>query len=433
MLRPRLALALAIPVLFALSACSDEAPGVLGPDDPLTAKGGVPGPPDDGGNDGGASGDIVALGEALFNDTLLSVNQNQGCVSCHQPSEGFAAPLASVTTQGSVVEGSVPGRFGDRKPPTAAYATLSPIFDGSGKGATGGNFWDGRATGDLLGNPAADQALGPFLNPNEQAMPDKACVIYRIAGSDYTTMWTGVWGEAIIGITWPDGTEEVCTTPVAEAGLYVGLSDADRATVEEAYDQVALSIQEFEASPTVNAASSPFDAGALSPQEQDGEKLFSSKGKCHQCHDTGGDPVVFTDFEFHNLGVPRNPDHPVYPFGVEAFDPGLGGFTGEAADYGKFRTPTVRNVALGLNRTFMHNGSLETLKQVVQFYNTRDVLRTCTGAELEDPSQWGPDGYGCWPPPEYPENLDTKNMGNLGLTPEQVDAIVAFMEALTDQ
>lgn len=56
----------------------------------------------------------------------------------------------------------------------------------------------------------------------------------------------------------------------------------------------------------------------------------------------------------------------------------------------------------------------------------------CEGDELKNPSMWGPDGYNCWPPPEYPDNLDTKRMGDLGLTSDEVDAIVAFMMALTD-
>ncbi|MDX1674308.1 MAG: cytochrome c peroxidase [Longimicrobiales bacterium] len=414
-----------------VAACSDLSTSIA-PEDALHAKGGEKGKPGDGG-DTGPVASMAALGEALFFAEALSLNGNQACSTCHEPTEGFAAPLSTVTTEGSVVEGSVPGAFGDRKPPTAAYATLTPIFDGSGKGASGGTFWDGRATGLILGNPAADQALGPFLNPAEQAMPDEACVILRITESEtLLSLWRPVWGTDIETVKFPGDVETTCTTLVTEPGVYVALTDADRATVEAAYDQVALSIAEFEA--TLNTFSSRFDAGQLTATEADGEQLFSSKGKCHQCHEVKGDQPLFTDFAFHNLGVPRNPDHPVYPFGVTAFDPGLGGFTGEAADAGKFKTPTVRNVAVGSNRTYMHNGSLVTLEQVVQFYNTRDVLRTCEGAELSDPSLWGPSpGIGCWPPPEHPENLDTKNMGNLGLTVEEVDAIVAFMRALSDQ
>jgi cytochrome c peroxidase len=375
-----------------------------------------------------ASGDIVALGQRIYEDADLSVGRNQSCQTCHEPSEGFAAALPGTVTRGSVVQGSVTGRFGDRKPPTAAYATLTPIFSG-GNNPSGGVFWDGRGTGMLLGNPAADQALGPFVNPMEQALPDTACVVYRV--KSYGAMYTGVWGNAIGAIAFPPDTETICTNAALSLGNHIpGL---DRAAVRREYHNVARSIQAFEA--TFNRFSSRFDRGEMTPQEQQGQKLFSSKAKCQQCHSNKGSQPLFTDFAFHNLGVPKNPDNPVYHYGTAAFDPGLGGFTGRAAHVGKFRTPTTRNVAQGQNRTYMHNGALVSLRQVVDFYNTRDVLRRCTGAELNDPSRWGSTalgGIGCWPPPEHGANLDTKNMGKLGLTVQEVDAIVAYMEAMTD-
>ena len=69
-----------------------------------------------------------ALGEAIFFDESLSINQNQSCASCHDPEAGWTGPLTDTNEHGAVYEGSIPGRFGDRKPPSAAYATLSPIF-----------------------------------------------------------------------------------------------------------------------------------------------------------------------------------------------------------------------------------------------------------------------------------------------------------------
>ncbi len=84
------------------------------------------------------------------------------------------------------IEGSIPGAFGDRKPPSSAYATLSPIFYMDKKGQfVGGNFWDGRATGETLGNPAAEQAKGPFLNPVEQALPDAATLVAKVCAAAY--------------------------------------------------------------------------------------------------------------------------------------------------------------------------------------------------------------------------------------------------------
>jgi cytochrome c peroxidase len=378
------------------------------------------------------------LGKYIFEDVRLSVNGNQSCQTCHEPEQGFAAPVAGTTNAGSVVQGSVPGRFGNRKPPTAAYATITPLFSG-GNNPTGGLFWDGRATGHLLGNPAADQALGPFLNPAEQALPDKACVIYFISGSEYKDLFGSTYGRGAMGITWPSTTPTTCRDPDVEPGERVGLNDEQRALVNEAYDNVGRALAAFEA--TFNRYSSKFDAGQLSAQEQQGQKLFTSKGKCAQCHTAKGSRPAFTDFAFHNLGVPKNPANPVWGWGspADAFDPGLGGFTGRSQHLAKMRTPTVRNVGMGDNRTFMHNGALLSLKQVVDFYNTRDTLPRCTDPDvLQDPRRWGSYGVGveparCWPAPQHAATMDSKNMGKLGLSEAEVDAIVAFMVALTDR
>jgi cytochrome c peroxidase len=418
---------LALGVLVALSACQD-APTSPDGDGPLfnrgqTKKGGGEQPP----------ADLEALGKLLYEDITLSVNKNQSCQTCHEPGEGFAAALTGVVSRGSVVQGSQAGKFGDRKPPTAAYATLTPLYSG-GNNPVGGLFWDGRATGHDLGNPAADQAMGPFLNPMEQALPDKACVIYRIRQQPVYS--AAPFWNAIQGITFPGDAETFCGTWRSDPDDHMTLTPADRAIVNGAYEQVALAIAAFEA--TFNKFSSRFDRGQMSAMELEGQKLFSGKGKCQQCHSNKGENPLFTDFAFHNLGVPKNPDNPFYDFDdPDSFDRGLGGFTGQARHMGKFRTPTVRNVGMGSNRTFMHNGSLVSLEKVVDFYNTRDVLPVCKDrAVLEDPARWGSTdfgGAGCWPPAEFGGNLDTKNMGKLGLTTSEVEAIVAYMKAMTDQ
>ena len=106
------------------------------------------------------------LGESIFFDENLSIEQNQSCASCHGPDVGWTGPISELNAAGAVYEGSVAGRFGNRKPPSAAYATLSPIFYVDKHGLfIGGNFWDGRATGETLGNPAADQAQGAVSQP----------------------------------------------------------------------------------------------------------------------------------------------------------------------------------------------------------------------------------------------------------------------------
>jgi cytochrome c peroxidase len=423
-----LSVVLALSTGLWIGGCSDSGPplGSEAVSEELDAGGArfAKGGKGKGGGVGETTPTMEALGKAIFEDTNLSLNGNQSCQTCHHPDEGFAAPV-SATTRGSVVEGSIPGSFGDRKPPSAAYATQAPVLGLSGNSALGGTFWDGRATGELLGNPAADQALGPFLNLNEQALPSAACVVYLVCTSSYASDFDVVWGEGAC----PELPSDIC-----DQGPDPSLGADVEAAVTEAYHDVGHSIAAFEASPEVSPYSSRFDAGQLSALERQGAKLFGAKGKCAQCHDDKGSNPLFTDFQYHNLGVPRNPANPVY--GMTGFDPGLGGFTGETPHLGKFKTPTIRNAAEGANRTYMHNGSLLTLRQVVQFYNTRDALRVCTEQEMDaedDMEFWGPDGYGCWPPPEYAENMDTKQMGDLGLSDAEVDAIVAFMEATTDQ
>jgi cytochrome c peroxidase len=420
--------AVALASAFALSACHDV-PTDLDLDAPQLAKKAPKPQP---------AGNIVELGKLIFEDANLSANRNQSCQTCHEPSEGFAAQLTGVTTRGSIVEGSVPGRFGDRKPPSAAYATLAPLYSG-GNNPSGGVFWDGRATGHLLGNPAADQALGPFLNPVEQALPHAACVVHRVLTNTARyygdVSYPAVFPDAPVNVTWDASIDTRCGDPASTGPFFTG----DAASVQSAYENIALAIAAFEGSSYVNRFSSRWDTRQLSELELQGEKLFGNKGKCQQCHTNKGDGALFTDFAYHNLGVPKNPANPVFHRETSAFDPGLAGFTGQTRHLGKFRTPTTRNTALGANRTYMHNGALATLIQVVDFYNTRDVLPVCTDeAVLNDPTRWGSTGFhefpgaGCWPPPEYPFNLDTKQMGKLGLTHDDVRAIVAYLHAQTD-
>ena len=147
------------------------------------------------------------LGKSIFFDDNLSINNNQSCAACHAPESGWTGPDPILNAAGSVYEGSIADRFGNRKPPSSAYATPSPIlhFVIEKKEALfiGGNFWDGRATGQTLGSPAAEQALGPFLNPLEQALPDAAEVITRICASSYVDSFTQVCGTDACDTTDP--------------------------------------------------------------------------------------------------------------------------------------------------------------------------------------------------------------------------------------
>jgi cytochrome c peroxidase len=373
---------------------------------------------------------VEAVGKVIFFDENLSIHRNQSCAACHDPAWGFTGPDPAINAGGSVYEGSIPGRFGDRRPPTSAYATPSPILHLDKGLWIGGNFWDGRATGDKLGNPAADQAQGPFVNPAEQALRDPACVVQRVSVAAYASAYASVSGNDIFTIQFPPTIDADCSTE----GAWIPLGATDRAKVNLEYDRIALLIAAYEASPDVNAFTSKFDAwrkgqAKLTKEEQRGFALFQGKAKCVRCHSTSGQQPLFTDFSYDNLGVPVNPLNPAY-LATGFLDPGLGGFLGDPAELGKMKVPTLRNVDRrpypAAPKSYMHNGVFKSLDEVVHFYNTRDVLALCAGPA--DP------GFGttCWPAPEIAANVNTAELGDLGLSFADEQAIVAFMKTLTD-
>ena len=375
---------------------------------------------------------IEQLGKSIFFDANLSINGNQACAACHAPVTGFTGPDLLVNAHGAVYEGSVAGRFGNRKPPSSAYATPSPVLgyviEKKEALFTGGNFWDGRATGERLGNPAADQAQGPFLNPLEQALPDSVAVVSRVCGSTYAPLFLQVWGS----------------------------NACDAGKVNAAYDYIALSIAAFEASSESNAFTSKYDyylrgVVSLTKEEKIGLNLFQGKANCTNCHTLNrngkGDLPLLTDFTFDNLGVPRNPENPFYneptynPLGNAWIDLGLGGFLASRVDYqqfaaenyGKQKVPTLRNVDKrpypGFAKAYAHNGYFKSLKAIVHFYNTRDAKPTCANLFTTEADALA---QGCWPAPEVAANVNRKELGNLHLTAAQEDAIVEFLKALSD-
>ncbi|MGD2123661.1 MAG: cytochrome c peroxidase [Gemmatimonadota bacterium] len=380
---------------------------------------------------------MEALGEAVYFDKTLSLHRNQSCASCHDPAFGFSGPNPGVNLRGAVYMGSVKNRFGNRRPPSAAYATQSPVlhFDAGDDVWVGGNFWDGRATGETLGFPAAEQALGPFLNPVEQALPDEICVLYRIARGPYADLWEEVWAEDLRDLDFPGGLERACRR---EGSIEYG--ESLRGEVVAAYDRVGLSINAFEASAAVNAFSSKFDAvmageAAFTAMEALGQELFNGKGQCNLCHISEGPGALFTDYTYDNLGVPANPLNPAYP---DFVDQGIGGFLDEPGLYGAVKVPTLRNVAKAPGaavKSYGHNGVFKSLEQIVHFYNTRDSLEKCAPGEvLPTPAGLAKMGFepACWPAPEVPENVNVDELGDLGLTRDEEKAIVAFMETLSD-
>ena len=382
---------------------------------------------------------LERLGRELYFDEDLSEPSGQSCASCHEPEFGFVDPDSDLP----VSEGVIEGLFGGRNSPASAYAMYAPsfYFDEVEGLWIGGQFWDGRATGDTLGDPLADQALGPFLNLVEMANTSKEQVIQDVADSDYAKLFEKVWGKN-------------------------SLED-----VETAYDQVALSIAAFERTWLFGQFSSRYDAyleacltkgggmddcakGVGDVAQKVGKKIFSKKewhglqlfmngvndndgileegegAMCVLCHvadwtlakeyelpvqapawaPPGMVPPVFTDFTFDNLGVPKS-EHPLLV--DNPVDDGLGAVVNDDAENGKFKVMTLRNI--GLTAPFAHNGYFETLKDITHFYNTRDV------------------GIEGWPPPENPDTVNFDELGNLGLGDKDENALIAFMNTLNDR
>ncbi len=407
----------------------------------------------------------AVLGEKLYFDTNLSDcslvaegevcnSDGQSCASCHDPDFGFVDPDSELP----VSEGVIFGRFGGRNSPASAYAMYAPTlyFDDAEGLWIGGQFWDGRATGYVLGDPLADQALGPFLNSVEMANPDKQTVITHASIGDYGEEFTATCGT----------------------------------DTEMAYDCIALSIAAFERTQLFGQFSSQYDAylntciiaggdkencakGVGKIASKVGKKYFSKEewhgfqlfmndtnnndgildpgegAMCVACHvadwtDDPGNvivpawspdgtiPPLFTDFTFDNLGVPKNTEYPLNPDPDADPDLGLGGFLEENAiedpanpgspypyieEYGKFKVMTLRNI--GLTEPYAHNGLFKTLKEITHFYNTRDVPGSL------------PKGMD-WAPPEYPVTVNFDELGNLGLSDADEDALVEFMKTLSD-
>jgi cytochrome c peroxidase len=133
---------------------------------------------------------------------------------------------------------------------------------------------------------------------------------------------------------------------------------------------------------------------------------------------------------------------PINPKGVDWVDLGLGGFLGTRPEWedkasenmGKQKVPTLRNVAKSSGKktpkSYGHNGYFKSLKAIVHFYNTKDVLPVCPDPKFT--SEKDALAMGCWPEPEVGDNVNIAELGNLGLTPEQEDAIVAFLKTLSD-
>lgn len=421
--------------------------------------------------------DMVALGKALFFDANLSANGTQSCAACHAPEVGFTGPDTFLNEGGAVYEGAIPNRYGNRKPPASAYAGESPIlyYDEAKAGWVGGMFWDGRATGAVLGDPLAEQAMGPYLNPLEQAIPNAQVLCTKVRKSDYADLFVEVWG----------------------AGSLDCAKDANGV-----YERIGRSVAAYERSAEVNPFTSKFDkfwdaaqiagkdvtqikcgmggggmmGGAmgcpgggtdpnrwtmfrnlgLTDAELQGLAVFNDPNRgadCASCHSLqpGADGYpLFTDFGYDNLGIPRNPANPFYsmppawnPDGENWVDYGLGGYLKSAGyepevyepEMGKFKVPTLRNVDLRPSvdtvKAYGHNGYFKSLENIVFFYHWRAMMDNsgCMGGGGMGGGMMGCDGMAdMFPAPEVDQNLAALNM----FPRPQVNNIVAFLKTLSD-
>lgn len=248
----------------------------------------------------------IELGKQLYFDGRLSRDNTISCASCHDPKKGWS--------NGEAVATGIKGQKGGRSAPTiinAAYQTRH-------------TFWDGRAAQAKFGanNALEAQALGPIQNPIEMdlTLEELAPKLNKIEG--YQKQFQAVFGTDVTS------------------------------------DGIAKAIAAFER--TVLSGNSPYDnfkAGdedALSEAADRGRKLFfSNQAKCSACHATSS----FTDQGFHNIGI-----------GMDKKEPDVGRLevTKQLGDRGSFKTPTLREIAR--TAPYMHDGSLKTLEDVVEFY-----------------------------------------------------------------
>ncbi|GAA4504675.1 cytochrome-c peroxidase [Gluconacetobacter tumulicola] len=364
------------------------------------------------------------LGRQLFFDSGLSASGRQSCASCHDPANHYAPANARRVQMG----GAALDRAGIRAVPTLTYRDENPDFsvslenpDESASGPGGGYDWDGRMPS------VAAQSASPLTTPFEMANPDLASVRARVRRNpDYVQTFTKLFGADIFAT--PDRLVQAMGTALA------------------AFQHEDTSFHPY---------SSKYDfytrgQATLSAQEQRGMALFNDadRANCASCHTAGQGPGrdgatsvgQFTDFFFKDIGVPANPDNA--PAGHRGYDMGLCGplradltlarDPANRAYCGLFMTPTLRNVAS--RHVFFHNGALKSLRDVVEFYVTRDT----------DPDRWYGRQDAALPydglPPDLRGNVDRADMpfaaqtrgGRPILSEREVDDLVAFLKTLTD-
>ncbi len=345
---------------------------------------------------------LEELGRALFFDVNLSRDRKLSCASCHDPGRAFIDWRGSPAGLAASV-GNDAVSLGDRSSPTLSYAAFIPQFHINTEGQyVGGMFWDGREP-DLEG-----QAGGPFLNPIEMQMPDKAAVVSRIQEHDTLPyMFMETFGEDVFD------------------------------DIDTAYLRMTQAIAAAERTVFFSPFDSKYDRylqGTYEPSEEEllGMTLFFSEQftNCNQCHQLNrfaeSERETFSNYQYFNVATPVNKVlREANGLGVAHVDKGLleNPAVDDPAQAGKFKTPTLRNVAM--TAPYMHNGVFEDLKTVMQFYNKFNLRGPASAVDPDTGEPWGE--------PEVPENIDLEKLefGD-ALDEREIDALVAFMKMLTD-
>ena len=365
----------------------------------------------------------AAVGELLFHDTQLSAGRSQACASCHDPERAFVDPRAEAASLGD--DGA---SWGDRNAPSAAYARFCPSFrEGTRRrfntdsdiarytGFIGGQFHDGRAP-DLEA-----QAAGPFLNPIEMGMPDEASVVSRLLENE-------VYASTFVALYGPDIWDEPSAAYKAMTKAIAAFERTEAfAPFDSRYDRSLLALDD--------ARRYEYDPASLAAY---GKSLFFSAeftncAACHQLHAQGSRGAVeevFSGFEYHNLGVPENVELRERNGGapIQRVDLGLGAVLEDPEQDGKFKTPSLRNVAV--TAPYMHNGVFRELKTVLRFYE-HSKLR----ARDEADSSLNPETGEPWRAPEVERNISRELLasGNKALDEDRnVAALECFLLSLTD-
>lgn len=311
----------------------------------------------------------VELGRQLYFDRRLSVNNTVSCADCHHPEDSYG--------RGTRFGVGVDGQLGGRNSPVSFNRILSKA-----------QFWDGRASS------LEEQAIGPIANPIEMGNTHDNAVKTLKGIEGYRLQFDAIFrdGTTIENVGKAIATfERALVTLPSAYDLYEPILSLRKAFGDDLDDLDALKLDDPDLYENYMTKLKVSQSNPMSDAAKRGREIFfSTKGRCSACH-VGAN---LADEKYHNLGI-----------GMDQAMPDLGRFavTKQPKDKGAFKTPTVRNAAL--TAPYMHDGSLKTLEEVVEWY-----------------------AKGGFPNPTL-----SKDVKKLELTNQDKKDLVAFMKACTSK